>query len=475
MILHIAAECYPAAKAGGLGDVVGALPKYLNAAGVQAAVVIPKYGTKWLRARRYQDIYRGWVRLNNAMVYFAIEKVMDVNLGYELFVVNIPGKFDRNGIYADEGGYGYGDDVERYLCFQQAVLKWVQWWETKPRVLHCHDHHTALIPFMITHSPEYSDLRSIPTVFTIHNGMYQGMFGWDKQALLPWYDGNAHYLLDWNGVINPFACAIRCAWRFTTVSPGYMNELMDSALGVETLIRNEWRKAAGIINGIDADIWNPSTDSFIAHRYNGNIAAFKAENKKVLCQRFRVRPDLPLIVFIGRLVGEKGADLLPEAIKNFLQSGRKASFVVLGSGDHHLGELFKHLTTFFPGYFDCSIEYNEALSHQLYAGADFLVMPSRVEPCGLNQLYSMRYGTVPIVRSVGGLKDTVSDIGEPLGRGIRFNRFDAEDIYLAFYRATQLYENQSSMQLLRERIMALDFSWEASVEKYVTIYNEITT
>lgn len=477
-ILHISAECYPAAKAGGLGDVVGALPKYLNQSGVEAAVIIPKYGLKRLHQLRFVEDYRGSVRVDQYHVPFVIEREIDDSFGFPFYVVNMPSKFERDGIYTDGSGYGFGDDVERWLCFQQAVLQWIAQFQEKPKVLHCHDHHTGLIPFMVKYAPQYQSLAHIPTVFTIHNGSYTGAFSWQNLPLLPYFQAEAKSLLDWAGTIHPLASAIRCAWKVTTVSNGYLHELKQAGSHLEWLLNNEWHKAQGILNGIDNQVWNPSTDPLIAERLKGkllesNIEAFKKANKALLCQRFRIDPDAPLVTFIGRLVSEKGADLLPELIKSSIQLGGEMSFVVLGTGDPQLKQRFLSMRDQFMYRFDTSIEYNESLAHQLYAGSDFLIMPSRVEPCGLNQMYAMRYGTIPIVRSVGGLADTVSDIGESGGRGVRFNHFSVEDALLALWRSTMLYKDKELLKTVRKRIMNLDFSWEKSAQDYINLYNSL--
>lgn len=473
-VLHASAECYPAAKAGGLGDVVGALPKYLTASGNTAAVILPKYQQKWILEQKFTIVFQSSFRLHNQTIFFSVEKIEDSILGYPFYVVAIPGKFDRPGIYADpHSGYPYGDETERYICFQQSILTWVKSLAEKPKIIHCHDHHTGLIPFMMKHCPEYKILKDIPTVFTIHNGQYHGAFRWDKMHLLPFFDAEAYGLLDWNNTINSLATGVKCAWKVTTVSPSYMEELSYNSLGLESLFKLERQKCIGIINGIDNDVWNPETDQFIYKTFDNDIEEFKAENKKAICHRFKIDYELPLITFIGRLVGEKGADLLVELITRFIGNGNKAAFVVLGTGDPKLKEQFLRLKEFFFNYYDTSLEYNEGLSHQLYAGSDFLIMPSRVEPCGLNQLYSFRYGTIPIVRAVGGLKDTVIDIGDDNGRGIRFNNFSISDIYMAASRAVSLYENKESIAEIRKRIMKLDFSWEQSCKNYLNIYKNL--
>ncbi len=475
-ILHISAECYPAAKAGGLGDVVGALPKYLSEAGVETAVIMPKHRTKWLNAQNYREIIRGNVRLGLYSVDYSIEECLTDAMGFKLYVVNCPTFFDRTGVYTDDNGAGYKDDVERWLTFQQAVIHWIIGMKVKPRVLHCHDHHTGLIPFMINHCPEYKSLAHIPSVFTIHNGQYQGAFSWQLAQLMPFFDAEASGLLEWKGTINPMASAIKCCWQFTTVSPGYMEELRNNSGGLEWLMNNERSKSIGILNGIDAQVWNPQTDPMLHYRLHDNIAEYKRENKRIICEKFGIREDLPLVTFIGRIVAEKGADLLPEVIGRFLYDGGAASFAILGTGDPSVSDAFKRMAVHFPDNFGLSLEYNETLSHQLYAGSDFLMMPSRVEPCGLNQMYALRYGTVPIVRAVGGLRDTVEDFEAPVGgSGIRFSYFTADDCLFAVVRAMRLYwDEPERFNELREYIVTIDNSWEKSAQDYVDIYSKLT-
>ncbi len=474
-VLHISTECYPAAKYGGLGDVVGALPIYCNRAGTSTSVIIPKYSTKWLGQQQFREVFSQHIKLGDEYIWFSIEEVSSADLGFPLYVANIPGKFDRPGVYGDPGGGWYGDEIERYLCFQQAVLKWVVDMQWKPEILHCHDHHTGLIPFMVKHCPEFRSLRNMPTVFTIHNGAYNGAFGWNNYRLLPFFDAAAKNLLDWGDTICPLAAGIKCCWQLTTVSPGYLGELQHDANGLEPLINSELHKARGIINGIDTELWDPATDPMVAYPYDGkNIKTYKQRNKNRLLDKFRIKPDLPIVTFIGRLVREKGADLIPDIIRRALGSGIKAGFIVLGTGEKELMNELEAMPQQLSGYFDVSLEYNEALAHQLYAGSDFLLMPSRVEPCGLNQMYACRYGTVPIVRSIGGLRNTIPDIGEKGGRGIRFDQLTADDAAMAIYRATQVYSNEEVFDNLRSRIMEVDFSWESSAQAYIEMYEGLS-
>lgn len=475
-ILHVSAECYPAAKAGGLGDVVGALPKYLNAAGRSTAVVMPAYSLKFRHNHHFTEVHKGVVRLHQAVIPFSIEKENEDSLGFPLYMVNIPGKFDRPGIYADPRTGNYGDDIERWLCFQQAVLHWVGSFrhEHRPKVLHCHDHHTGLIPFMVKHCPEFKGLSNIPTIFTIHNGQYHGNYGWDKMHLLPFFDREAVSLLDWNNTINPLATAIKCCWRLTTVSQSYLEELTQSSNGLESLIGHEWHKARGIINGIDTQVWSPVEDKFLAHSLEGDkVEAFKRKNKEELSKHFNIDTGRPIFTFIGRLVGEKGAEIIPEMVRRYINAGYEGAFLLLGTGQPQLMEILKWMPHEFPGRFDARLEYNEGLAHQMYAGSDFLLMPSRVEPCGLNQMYSMRYGTIPVVRAIGGLKDTVIDVGDEHGRGFRFIQLNADDAFHAVRRATEFYRNSEALSSLRRRIMEVDFSWENSARQYSVIYDEL--
>ncbi len=235
-------------------------------------------------------------------------------------------------------------------------------------------------------------------------------------------------------------------------------------------------KCVGILNGIDSDVWDPATDKFIQTNFSfEDVEDGKAACKKILCKEFNLNPQKPLIIFIGRLVGEKAADLLPDAIVSAMYTMQgNVNFLVLGSGEPHVEWQLQQLTHTFPGNYNAMIGYNEALSHLMYAGADFLLMPSRVEPCGLNQMYAMQYGTMPMVRSTGGLKDTVTDMGEWQGWGIRFNNASIGDIVHATGRAVDLFYNDAeSLTKMRRHMMQIDNSWENSVQQYLNIYQSL--
>jgi len=464
-IIHLSAECYPVAKVGGLGDVVGALPKYQNKLGHVAKVVMPAYNSKFLYENDFETVYDGWVKVGSTNHQVRILREKTNKLGFDIFLVHIAGLFDREGVY------GYHDDTERFIAFQMAALDWMAQWEHKPDVIHVHDHHAGLIPFMASNCYQYSRLNQVPTVLTIHNAQYQGQFGWDKLYYLPAFDLIKSSKLDWSNSINPLASAIKCAWRVTTVSPSYLEEISHVANGLEGLLAQERGKSIGVLNGIDTEVWNPQKDKMIAKTYGARtIESGKKANKEELCRVFNLDSSKPLFTFIGRLVGEKGADLLPDIFYNALaQSNGEINILVLGSGDTQVEDRLNEITHRYPGNYNAYIGYNEALSHQIYAGADFLLMPSRVEPCGLNQMYALRYGTIPIVRRIGGLKDTVIDIGDG-GFGICHDQTSVWDVGHAIGRAYELYLDQKKVKDIRKYMMSIDHSWDSSAQQYIEIY-----
>jgi starch synthase len=469
-IIHVAAECYPVAKAGGLGDVAGALPKYQTNLGHIVKLVMPMYRTKFLYENSWELVHQGGQHLGSHWFHYNVIKEKTNKLGFDLYLIDIHGLLDREKVY------GYEDDTERFLSFQIAVCDWLNNWQDKPNIIHCHDHQTGLIPFMIKYCYEFNNMAAIPSLFTIHNAEYQGWIGWDKKHLIPAFDEWKGGMLEWKNNINSLASAVKCAWKVTTVSPSYMEELKYQANGLENLFQYETGKCVGILNGIDTTIWNPATDPFIYKSYDErNVKEGKKKNKKEICARFSLDADKPLFTFIGRLVGEKAADVLPDAIRDCIyQHEGNASFLILGSGDPLVEARLDDLKNQIGGYYNNYIGYNEALSHQIYAAADFLLMPSRIEPCGLNQMYALRYGTVPMVRSTGGLKDTVKDFGDWQGYGIRFNHASVQDIIHAVGRAIDLYFNKKELySWMRSYMMQIDNSWDRSANEYISLYESL--
>src|ERR1700760_1255279 len=274
-IYHLSAECYPVAKVGGLADVVGALPKYQKQAGLDAAVVMPYYDRKFVRENEFVTVFQSATLLGTRRLYFEILKEKTNKLGFELFLVKIPGLIDRENIYS------YPDETEQFIAFQIAFLDWISYSQQSPDIIHCHDHHSGLVPFLLYYSKLYTRLANTPTVFTIHNGQYHGAFGWDKLGYLPEIDLSKTGLLDWAGAINPLAAAVKCCWKYTTVSPTYLEELTYNSNGLEYLFYIERAKGTGIINGIDTEIWDPKTDPMIPVHFTApQVKTGKQRNKE---------------------------------------------------------------------------------------------------------------------------------------------------------------------------------------------------
>lgn len=467
-IFHVSAECYPAAKVGGLGDVVGALPKYQKKLGHSATVLMPFYHNKFRSENEFTVVFSGYARLGYITYAFNILEPVDFQHGFRLLMVDIPGLFDRENVYS------YSDDIERFITFQIAVMNWMNQLETAPDIVHCHDQQTGFIPFMMSKIREYDRFEKTPTIFTIHNGQYQGQFGFDKLHYLPPFHSYFNGLVEWRNLINPLASAIKCAWRVTTVSPTYLDEIGYSMRGLEDLLRSERGKSLGILNGIDAGVWNPETDTMLEMKYSTEtFREGKEANKQILCKQFGLDPDKPLFTFIGRLVSEKGAEIIPDVVYNACSTyPGEQNILILGSGEGYIEEGLLNLEKMFKGNYCSYIGYNEKLSHLIYAGADFLLMPSRVEPCGLNQLYALRYGTVPIVRRTGGLRDTVIDLGDG-GFGFCHDQTTTFDVIHSMQRAKELYKNKRLYNKIRKQIMQIDHSWDRAATEYLKLYQSL--
>ena len=474
-VIHASAECYPVAKVGGLADVVGALPKFLKKHHIESWVVIPKYDVEWIRNHNFETVHEGVISPGGYKIGYKIQKEETDQLGFPLYVVEITHLFSRPGIYLDpESGYGYWDEFERYLCFQVAILDWLKSFSVKPDLIHCHDHHTAFMPMFMSHSPAYHEFTGIPSVLTIHNAQYHGWYGPEKRGMFPVIDPEGEGYLYWDGKINALGCGLRTCWQLTTVSPTYMEEMQYNSNGLEALFAHERPKSIGIINGIDTDVWNPRTDPMIAENFDRrSYKKGTTANKTALCSQLGLNPEMPVFSFIGRFVAEKGADMLPDLLDRFLGSQDSANFIILGTGVPEIQFRLKELEQTYPDRLKVRFAYNEPLAHQIYAGSDFMFMPSRVEPCGLNQMYAMRYGTLPIVREVGGLKDTVIDFDYSSGYGITFRDFTLEDAERALQRGVYLYGDEPGFRKLQRYVMGLDFSWERSAGEYKKMYTQL--
>jgi starch synthase len=468
-IVHISAECYPMAKAGGLADVVGALPRYQSQAGHVAKVVTPMHRTRFLYENNWEVVHKGSIFPNDQLVDYTIIKEQTNKLGFDLYCVDILGILDREKIY------GYDDDAIRFILFQYAVVDWLQHWHHKPDVVHVHDHHAGLIPFFMQSCLSFQSLQSIPTVLTIHNAQYQGVMGWEMARYFPNWNIRKKGLLEWHQQINPLAAAIKCVHRVNTVSHGYLQEIMQAANGLELLFEYEKGKCSGIPNGIDYAVWNPATDPLIDIPYSASdVEPGKKKNQQAIFAELGWTEPLPLFIFIGRLVHEKAADLLRPALEEaYHRFGKRFYSFILGSGDPFIEASIDSMRHEMVGYFNARFEYNETLSHRLYATADFLLMPSRVEPCGLNQLYAMRYGTVPIVRRTGGLQDTVTDYEDWQGYGVCFQHASVNDIVQAIGRSLTLYDDPDALSIARQNMMTINNSWEHRAGEYIDLYHTI--
>jgi len=473
-VLHVSTECYPAAKEGGMGDVVGALPNYFQELGFEASVIIPRYNLPWFNNQEFTLEYKGFFYLGTVLIGFKILKLMEGMLSYPFYCIDIPGKFDRDTIYLNKNGEGFADEASRNICFQRSVVLWLNHIPDFFQIIHCHDHQTGLIPFMMYKCIEFESLRQLPTYFTIHNASYQGQMSWQVRPMLPAYWDNDYGWLEWDNRINSMACAIKCCWRYSTVSPSYLYEIRDSMPSISGLLQSEAAKGSGILNGIDDVLWNPKTDEKIHFPLKKNWLEFKSKNKNHLCEKLKLDPSLPLFSFIGRLVYQKGADIIPGAIEALFGSGMKANFVILGSGTKKIEEYLGSLQQRFPANVQVLIMYNETAAHQIYASSDFLLMPSRFEPCGLNQLFAMRYGTIPLAHHTGGLKDTVKDVSAPDGTGFSFNDCNAHALALTMMRALVQYNDKKNLEILMRKNADLDFSWRKSSQIYADEYARIS-
>jgi len=473
-VLHVSSECYPAAKAGGMGDVLGALPAYLPEHGINASVIIPKYKTQWFLNQKFKTLTTGTFSCGNQKQKFTVQQLDSSDQAFPLYCIDLPGLFDRDSIYLAEDGHGFKDEPKRNIAFQTAILEWLKDSPSKFDLLHVHDHMTGLIPFFLKYSPRYTKLKGIPSVLSIHNGAYRGEFVWEEvKSFLPAYDEQHGGVMDWDGKLNSLATALKCTWAVNTVSPSYMLELVKDSDTLTPLYESELHKCLGILNGIDADLWDPTKDQFLDHHLHGSRAQdwkkFKSANKAFLLEKFKLKSRRPLIGFIGRFANQKGADLLMKAIDKSINQNLKFDAVILGSGDSNLEEEALRLMKENPGTVGAEIAYNEKLARQIYAGCDFLIMPSRFEPCGLNQLYAMRYGTIPIVSHVGGLKDTVIDITKD-GQGLVIKELNEKGLVDAISRSIDLYRNKKALSKLIGQITKLDYSWSNSAKDYAKLY-----
>ena len=464
----VASEAHPYAKTGGLAEVAAALPDALGRLGHDVTLVLPRYRGIDLSGA---DPQHANVWLGTTMQPTTFHRRVE-RQGVTVVFVDIPQLFDREGLY-NVDGVDYPDNAWRFAMFSRAALEYARIRGDRPSVIHTHDWQTGLVPVFqkMLFSPD-PIVGGVPAVFTIHNLAFQGTFpssmvpmlglGWEVlhiDALEYW--GNISYL---KGGIN-------FSERITTVSPTYAKEILtpELGMGLDGALRRRATDLVGIRNGIDVNRWDPSRDDLVGATYSARALAGKRKARQILLDAVGLKPSAsPIIGVVSRLTDQKGFDLIAAAVDDLMSLD--AIWVMLGSGDRPYEDLWRTLAARYPQRVSATIGFDEQLAHRIEAGADVFLMPSRFEPCGLNQMYSLRYGTVPIVRETGGLADTVIDAADPGGNGIRFRDYTPAALVGAVRRALELYRNTKRWKELQRAGMQGDFSWDASAREYVKVY-----
>jgi starch synthase len=468
-ILFVASEVAPWSKTGGLGDVAGALPRALARRGHAVSVVSPRYGSIDAAAAGFARKDAA-IRVRGEATSLWVKKA-----GATFYLVEHERLFgSRRGLYG-EGGRDYGDNAERFAFLSRAALAVPGAMRLRPRIVHLNDWQTGLAPYLLSHEHAQDPaLAGARTVFTIHNLAYQGVF---PKEVVP------HLGLAWSAFhpdgmefydrLSFMKAGLTAADVLTTVSPTYAREILgsDGGFGLDAVLRHRRDRLTGILNGIDVAEWDPATDPHLPAHYSARSLAGKARCKAALQRELGLaaRPDVPLLTMVSRLAEQKGVDLLAAALPELL--GRDVQLAILGSGDPGYEDALAAAARARPGRMAVEIGFDEGLAHRMEAGGDAFLMPSRFEPCGLNQMYSLRYGTVPIVRAVGGLEDTVEDYdGWNRGTGFKFREYTPGALLLAVRRALDAHRDRRAWRGLVARGMAQDFSWDRSAQSYETLY-----
>ena len=467
-VLYAASEALPFIASGGLGDVAGSLPHALRKRLIGCRVVLPMYDTikqelkdtmKFIThisvpvawRRQYCGIFEAKY---NGVIYYLID-----NQYY----------FKRDTIY------GHYDDAERFAFFSRAVLEIIPYIDFKPDIIHCNDWQTALTPVyysaMYANSPGYENIK---TIFTIHNIQYQGVYGKELLEDVLGIPADKASLLEYDGCINFMKGAIECADKVTTVSPSYADEILDPwySHGLDSILNERRYKLSGILNGIDTVGYDPATDKCIKANFSADDISGKKIDKEELQKEMGlpVKPGVPVIGMVTRLVSHKGLDLVKGILDELLATS-EMQLVVLGSGDYEYESYFRWIAEKYPDKVGLRIGFVPELARKIYAGADIFLMPSKSEPCGLSQMVALRYGTVPIVRETGGLRDSITDCGDGKGNGFTFKSYNAHDMLDAIRRALTLYYNGDWNELVL-RALNCDFSWGRSANAYIRLYKE---
>jgi len=475
-IAMLSSEIAPFAKTGGLADVVGTLSVALERRGHDVSLIMPAYrcvlnGPFALEDTGLQLPIRIGARTEGA-------SVLKTRLGQNItvYLVRADRYFDRDFLYGTHEG-DYPDNAERFVFFSRAALEILRKYPVE--VVHCHEWQTALgIVFLKAQGARYPEVASGGTVLTAHNLGFQGIFHQADWGLL---DLDPHYFspqfLEFHSNINFLKGALACADKITTVSPSYAREIMsaEQGFGLEGILRQRAADVTGILNGVDYSEWNPAIDSFIASRYSENDLTGKRICKDKLQgnRGLPVKSAVPVFGIISRLTSQKGFDLIQEIFDRLME--RQLQLILLGSGESRYEKFFASAAARFPEKFSLRTGFDEVLAHQIEAGADIFLMPSLYEPCGLNQMFSLKYGTIPIVRKVGGLKDTVIDYDAEggVGTGFVFDTYEPQALWDSIEKALRLFADKKSWIELMYRAMRMDFSWDRSAQAYSNLYETL--
>jgi len=471
-VLFAASEAVPLAKSGGLGDVVGALPKALNERGADARIVLPKYADiPESFVSQFETIYTFSFRFGWRYQYCGLLRAEIDGVVYYLI--------DNEQYFKRDGLYGYEDDPERFVFFNFAIAECLPHLGFMPDIIHCHDWQTALLPFLLKTRYAYDPLcRSVRTVFTIHNLKYQGVFGHKLLQDLVGMDDIWFWTsgLEFYGAANCMKAGLQYADKLTTVSPTYAEEIQTEYWGerLDGVIRWRAPDLHGILNGIDTDSYDSMNDSALHTPYRGSIAR-KRKNKLALQQELGLpeSESIPVIGVVTRLVEQKGIDLIERVIEPLLDEG--IQLVVLGAGEYRYEQMLLGAARWRPEQLAVKLGYDEGLARRIYAGSDMFLMPSRFEPCGLSQLIALRYRSVPIVRETGGLRDTVQSYDEytGTGNGFTFASYNAHDMLHTVRRALSLYQDEETWKAIVANGAKEDYSWSRSAKSYMTLYTEL--
>lgn len=471
-IVFAASECAPFAKSGGLGDVAQALPKALaKEKGVEVSVFVPYYSKiKYNNDIATEFVTSFYIKLGWRDCYCGIFKLKSRSKKLRYYFIDNEYYFNRDSLY------GHFDDGERFAFFSKAVIEASCALGIDPDIYHCNDWQTALVPVILKSEPER--FSSVRTVFTIHNIEYQGIAAPDFAQEVLGLPERFNPVLDMNGTTNFMKGAIVTCDKITTVSETYAEEILNPyfAHNLDGILNENRYKLCGIVNGIDTDVFNPATDPAIPVNYSAETIENKAECKRRLQEELGLdqRPEVPVVAMITRLASHKGLELVECVMREILETDLQ--LVIVGTGEGRFEGMFRTLAYIYPHKVSANICFSTTLASRVYAGCDFLLMPSKSEPCGLSQLIAMRYGALPIVRETGGLKDTVPPVNpmDRTGRGFTFKSYNAYDMLDAIRRAVAFYyDDKAGFEAIRSADMQFDSSWGRSVEKYLALYSSI--